>query len=67
MNPYSSLDPNEEILRQERLHPGIFGLPVLLLVVLLLPTIPLFFFLKMMGNMVGQLSPHPPAFPMSIL
>jgi hypothetical protein len=58
MNPPSPIQPDEEIRRQERLHPGIFGLPVLMLILLLVPTIPLLFFLNMMGNMVGQLNPQ---------
>ena len=67
MNPFSAFQANEEILRQERLHAGIFGLPVLLLVVLLLPMIPVLFLFNMMGNMVGQLSPQGSRSPFSIL
>jgi hypothetical protein len=60
MNPFSDFHPNEEILRQERLHPGIFALPVVLFVAFLIPTIPVLFFLNMMGNMIGQLNPQGP-------
>jgi hypothetical protein len=67
MNPISTLQPNEEILRQERIHPGIFGLPALVFVVLLLPTIPLLFFFNMMGNMISQLSPQGPRSTLPIL
>ena len=45
MNPFSDLQPGEEILRQERLHRGVFALPALVVVALLLPTIPLFIFI----------------------
>jgi uncharacterized membrane protein YdbT with pleckstrin-like domain len=62
-----SLQSDERILRQARIHPGIFALPVLPLVVLLLPTIPLLFFLSMMGKMIGQLSPQGSVFPFPIL
>lgn len=62
MNLSSALQSDEEILRQERLHPGIFGLPVVLLVLFLLPTIPILFLFKMLGNMVSQLSPGGPSF-----
>ena len=67
MNPFSDFHPNEEILRQERLHSGIFALPVMLFVALLLPTIPVLFFLNMMGNMIGQFSPQGSRSPLSIL
>jgi uncharacterized membrane protein YdbT with pleckstrin-like domain len=62
-----SLQSDERILRQAQIHPGIFGLPVLLLVALLLPTVPLLFFLNMMGNMMRQLSPQGSGFPLLIL
>ena len=62
-----SLQSDERILRQARIHPGIFALPLLPLVVLLLPTIPLLFFLSMMGKMIGQLSPQGSVFPFPIL
>ena len=58
MNPFSDLQPNEEILRQERLHRGVFAMPALVFVALLLPTIPIFTFVKMMGNMLDRLSPQ---------
>ena len=66
MNPFSDFHPNEEILKQERLHPAIFALPVVLFVAFLIPTIPLLFFLNTMGNMIGQFSPQGPRshFPM---
>src|ERR1019366_7753241 len=67
MNPFSALHPNEEILRQERLHAGIFGLPVLLLVVLLLPTVPLFFLLNTFGNIAAELTPQGSRSPLSLL
>jgi hypothetical protein len=57
MNAFSALQPNENIIRQERFHPGIFGLPVLLLVALLLPTIPVIGMFSAMRNIVGQISP----------
>src|SRR6266404_5729043 len=53
----------EETLREERLHPGIFGLPVLLSIVLLLPAIPLLFLLNLVRNTFSQLSPTVPRFP----
>src|ERR1035441_10408884 len=67
MSPFSDFHPNEEILRQERLHSGIFALPVMLFVALLLPTLPVLFFLNMMGNMIGQFSPQGSRSPLSIL
>ena len=67
MNAPSALQPNEEIRRQERLHPAVFGLPVFLLILLLLPTIPLLFFFNMMGNMFGQISPQGPHFPVALV
>lgn len=62
-----NLQSDERILRQARIHPGIFGLPVLLLVVLMLPTIPLLFFFNMMGNMMSQFSPQGAGFHLLIL
>ena len=53
-----SLQSDERILRQARIHPGIFGLPVMLLVMTLIPTIPRLFFFNMMGNMMSQFSPQ---------
>ena len=50
--------PNEKTLRQERILPGIFGLPVLVLLLLLVPTLPLAFFLNVTGNMLRQLTPQ---------
>ena len=67
MNPFSDFHPNEEILRQERLHPAIFALPVVLFVAFLIPTIPLRFFLNAMGNMIGQFNPQGPRSPFPIL
>jgi hypothetical protein len=67
MSPFSDFRPNEEILRQERLHPGIFALPVVLFVAFLIPTIPVIFFLNMMGTMIGQLNAQGPRSPLSIL
>ena len=58
MNPFSDIHPNEEILRQERLHPGIFALPALLFVAFLLPTIPLLILFNTMGKIIGQFSPQ---------
>ena len=66
MNPFSDLQPGEEILRQERLHRGVFALPALVFVALLLPTIPIFIFIKMMGNMLDQVSPQS-SFPFSFI
>jgi len=59
--------PDERILKQARIHPGIFGLPVMLLVVLLLPGIPLLFFFNMMGNMMSQFSPQGAGFHLPVL
>jgi hypothetical protein len=67
MNPFFDLHSNEDILRQERLHPGIFALPVVLFVAFLIPTIPVLFFLKMMGNMIGQFNPQAPRSPFPML
>jgi hypothetical protein len=67
MNPFSDYHPNEEILRQERLHAGIFALPVVLFAAFLIPTIPLLFSLNMMGNMIGQLNPQGSRSALSIL
>ena len=67
MNPFSDFHPNEEILRQERLHPAIFALPVVLFVAFLIPTIPLLFFLNTMGNMIGQFNPQGPRSPFPML
>jgi hypothetical protein len=67
MNPFSDFHPNEEILRQERLHPAIFALPVVLFVAFLIPTIPLLFFLNTMGNMIGQFNPQGPRPPFPML
>jgi uncharacterized membrane protein YdbT with pleckstrin-like domain len=66
MNPFSDFHPNEEILRQERLHPGIFALPVVLFVAFLVPTIPVLFFLNTMGNMLGQINPQGPRSPFPV-
>jgi hypothetical protein len=66
MNPFSDLHPNEEILRQERLHAGIFALPVVLFVAFLIPTIPLLFFLNAMGNMIAPFSTQGPRSPFPI-
>jgi hypothetical protein len=62
-----SLQSDERILRQAQIHPGIFGLPVLLLVALLVPTLPLLFFLNMLGNMMNQFSPQGSGFSLPIL
>ena len=67
MNPFSDFHPNEEILRQERLHAGIFALPVVLFVAFLIPTIPVLFLLNTMGNMIGQLNPQGPRSPFPML
>jgi hypothetical protein len=66
MNPFADLQPSEEILRQERLHRGVFALPALVCAMLLLPTIPIFIFVKMMGNMLDQVGPHN-SFPTSFI
>lgn len=50
--------PSEQTLKRERIHPGIFGLPVLIFLLLLIPTVPLVFFLHMTGNMLRQLAPQ---------
>jgi membrane protein YdbS with pleckstrin-like domain len=62
-----SLQSDERILRQARIHPGIFGLPVMLLVVILLPAIPLLFFFNMLGNMMSQFSPQGVGFHLTAL
>ena len=62
-----SLQTGERVLREARIHAGIFGLPVMLLVVLLLPVIPLLFFFNMMGNMMRQFSPQGTGFPLAVL
>ena len=67
MNPFSDFHPNEEILRRERFHAGIFALPVVLLVAFLIPTIPLLLFLNTMGNMIGQFNPQGPRSPFPML
>jgi uncharacterized membrane protein YdbT with pleckstrin-like domain len=51
-----SLQTDERILRQARIHPGIFGLPVVALIVCLFPMLPILFIFRMMGNMLGQLN-----------
>jgi len=56
-----SLQTDERILRQARIHPGIFGLPVVALIVCLFPMLPILFIFRMMGNMLGQLN-QPGAF-----
>src|SRR5438445_2608840 len=53
----------EETLREERLHPGIFALPVLLSVALLVPTIPALFILNLLRNTFNQLTPNAASFP----
>jgi hypothetical protein len=67
MNPLSCISAPEETIREERLHPGIFGLPIILSIALLLPTIPLLFLFNMMQNVFSQLSPNVSRFPGPIL
>lgn len=54
MNPQQ----DERVLRRERIHPGVFGLPVMLLVFLLIPTLPMAFFLNTIGPMLRGLVPQ---------
>ena len=54
------MQPQEETLRQERLHAGIFALPVFLAIAFLLPTIPLLFLLNGLRNTFAQLNPQGP-------
>ena len=53
----------KETLRQESLHRGIFGLPLLLSIALLLPTMPVLFLLNLLRNTFNQLSPNVASFP----
>jgi hypothetical protein len=50
---------NEMTLARERLHWGIFILPLLLLVLLMLMTLPVLFLVHLMSNMMSQLNPQP--------
>jgi len=60
--PYMNLQSGERILSQARIHPGIFGLPVLTLIFCLFPILPILFIFRMMGNLLGQLNqPGAPA------
>ncbi|MGA3141772.1 MAG: PH domain-containing protein [Verrucomicrobiota bacterium] len=49
----------EIILAQERLHWGMFILPLLVLVFLILATLPVLFLVHLMSNMMSQLNPQP--------
>jgi uncharacterized membrane protein YdbT with pleckstrin-like domain len=51
-----SLQSDERILRQARIHPGIFGLPVLALIACLFPLLPILFIFREMGDALGQLN-----------
>jgi hypothetical protein len=52
------MESDERILRQERIHPAIFILPALLFIVLLIPTLPILFFVKTMSHIFDQLPPQ---------
>lgn len=56
MNPLN-LQPNEAILRRERLHAGIFAFPILLFFLLLIPEGIFFSLLWMMGRALNNSSP----------
>src|ERR1035437_4839324 len=51
------MELDEYILRQERIHPAIFILPALLFVALLIPMLPILFFVKTAFHMFDQLTP----------
>jgi uncharacterized membrane protein YdbT with pleckstrin-like domain len=51
-----NLQSDERILTQARIHPGIFGLPIVALIVCLVPILPILFIFRMMGNVLGQLN-----------
>jgi hypothetical protein len=54
MNSFSATQPNEEILKEERIHPGIFALPVLVLIAFGIITLPVIPFLTMTRNLASQ-------------
>lgn len=60
MNAFSTLEPNENILKQERIHPDIFVIPVLVLLAFGLITLPVIPFITMTRSLVAQLSPNQP-------
>jgi hypothetical protein len=58
MNLFSAPLPDEEILKEERIHPGIFALPVLALVAFGIITLPVIPFLTMTKNLAAQFGPQ---------
>ncbi len=60
MNVFSAPQANEDILKEERIHPGIFALPALVLVAFGIITLPIIPFLNMTRNMAAQFSPQQP-------
>jgi hypothetical protein len=52
------MESDEYILRQERIHPAIFILPALLFIVLLIPTLPILFFVKTASHIFDQPTPQ---------
>ena len=58
MNVFSSLQPNEDTLTEERIHPGIFVLPVLVLIACGVITLPVIPFLTMTRSLAAQFSPN---------
>ena len=50
-------EPDERLLREERIHPGIFAYPVILGIAELVPALPLLFLFSALSKMASQLSP----------
>jgi len=60
MNPYFALQPNEEVLKEQRIHLGIFVLPALVLIAFGMFTLPIIPFLSMTRSLAAQFSPNQP-------
>src|SRR6266850_7396145 len=62
MNPFTNLQPGEQVLRKERIHAGIFVIPVLTLCAELVLALPLAFIFSIFNGMLKGLTPsNPPA------
>jgi hypothetical protein len=57
MNPFMNLQSGERVLREERVHPSIFVLPVLGAIASLIPFLIIFSLVTMLTNMLRQVSP----------
>jgi hypothetical protein len=67
MDPFCDIGRDERILRQERLHGGIFAFPVILLVLMAIPTLAMISFINMTNRMIGQLGAPSGPSPFGIL